>query len=84
MDQRGKQNQNEHYARERYNSKSLMEAYRQLTEPNDVELGDELTERDENPNLGALMHTYAQVMDSYREGTIQQKRRGERSKQNRR
>lgn len=68
-------NRQEKYAADHYNSKSLMEAYNQITAHNDVEFSREIGTRNESSAethaQSALLYTYSQVMDAYREGTVE-------------
>lgn len=73
---------NEKFANEQFNSRSLLEAYNQVTEQLDdkntefaSDIGSE-QQKNRSQEAGeasnALMETYAQAIDSYREGTIDQ------------
>jgi hypothetical protein len=69
----------EKYAGEKFNTRSLLDAYRSITKKNvsefseesDAEFGGELGETEKEKYVsGGLMSTYAQMMDTYQEGTI--------------
>jgi hypothetical protein len=64
----------EKYAGEKFNTRSLLDAYRSITKKNvaDAEFGEELGQEAEKEKYvsGGLMSTYAQMMDTYQEGTI--------------
>jgi hypothetical protein len=70
----------ERYAGDKFNTRSLLDAYRSITKKNvsefsgesDAEFGEELGEEAEKEKYvsGGLMSTYAQMMDTYQEGTI--------------
>ncbi|WP_202081110.1 hypothetical protein [Caldalkalibacillus salinus] len=67
----------EKYAAQKYNSRSLMEAYNAVVGNADTEFAQEYEQEDVHSEAGtnkyvsgALMSTYAQMLDSYREGTI--------------
>lgn len=72
---------NEKFADEAFNSRSLLEAYNQVTKQigdTDTEFASELGSEQQNvpreagATSHALMETYAQAIDSYRQGTIDQ------------
>ncbi|MFC4767420.1 hypothetical protein [Effusibacillus consociatus] len=58
----------EQYADQGYNSQALLRAAGVLGQEGAKDVN-RMTKDDDNPE-GALMTTYVQVMDSYREGTI--------------
>jgi hypothetical protein len=70
----------EKYAGDKFNTRSLLDAYRSITKKNvsefsaetDAEFGGELGQEAEKEKYvsGGLMSTYAQMMDTYQEGTI--------------
>jgi hypothetical protein len=78
----------ERYAGDKFNTRSLLEAYQSIAEKNnnefvakndtefaaesDTEFAAELGQKTNKEKYvsGALMSTYAQMMDSYQEGTI--------------
>lgn len=70
----------EKYAGDKFNTRSLLDAYRSITKKNntefttelDAEFGEELGQEAEKERYvsGGLMSTYAQMMDAYQEGTI--------------
>jgi hypothetical protein len=70
----------ERYAGDKFNTRSLLEAYQSIAEKNnnefvtknDTEFGADLGQKTNKEKYvsGALMSTYAQMMDSYQEGTI--------------
>jgi hypothetical protein len=62
------ENNEEQYAADKFNTRSLLEAYNNIGDEN---LGNEsLDAKQDQHTTGALMYTYSQMMDSYREGTI--------------
>lgn len=64
----------EEYASEKFNTMSLLEAYNSITRGQDAEFAEEYEQKgkgNESESVsGALNYTYSQVMDSYREGTV--------------
>jgi hypothetical protein len=75
MDENEK-DQQEDYEAERFNTKALMAAYNDIAQ-GDAEFAQEYGQEairadigNEKYVSGALMATYAQMMDAYREGTI--------------
>jgi hypothetical protein len=62
----------EEYANEKFNTRSLLEAYNSITGDQDTEFAEEYEQnKNQDQDLsGALNYTYSQVMDSYREGTV--------------
>lgn len=69
----------EQYAGDKFNTRSLLDAYRSITKKHDTEFaaesdaefGEELGETEKEKYVsGGLMSTYAQMIDTYQEGTI--------------
>lgn len=58
----------EQYAEQGYNTEALMKAAGIVGHENSKDVNRQT--KDEEHDEGALMYTYVQVMDSYREGTI--------------
>lgn len=61
----------EEYAGEKFNTRSLLEAYNSITRDQDTEFAEEYEKDNDGEEVSdALNYTYSQVMDSYREGTV--------------
>lgn len=62
----------EKHEAEKYNSRALMESYNKIANAHQEEFAGEITPEaaEKEQTAGGLMHTYAQMMDSYKEGTI--------------
>lgn len=86
-----KPSKQEEYAAEQFNTRSLMEAYNAIADQRfEPEFAQEYEQEAayqeegvEDYLSGALMATYAQAIDAYREGTIEEKHQNPRSQKNR-
>ncbi|MDQ0340410.1 hypothetical protein J2S00_003219 [Caldalkalibacillus uzonensis] len=69
----------EQYEAEHYNSRALMEAYNNIVGDADTEFAGEFGVVDEDTledsSQSALLYTHKQAMDSYREGTVETRRK---------